>query len=28
LMMNICLCEHVFNDVFNQFMSICLMIIA
>jgi hypothetical protein len=27
-MMNTCLCEHVSNDVFNQFMSICLMIIA
>jgi hypothetical protein len=26
-MMNICLCEHVF-DVFNQFISMCLMIIA
>jgi hypothetical protein len=27
-MMNTCLCEHVFDDVFNQFLSICLMIIA
>jgi hypothetical protein len=27
LMMNTCLCEHVFDDVFNQFMSIYLMII-
>jgi hypothetical protein len=27
-MMNTCLYEHVFDDVFNQFLSICLMIIA
>jgi hypothetical protein len=26
--MNTCLCEHVFDDVFNQFMSMCVMIIA
>jgi hypothetical protein len=29
-MMNTCLCEHVFDDVkhvFNQFLSMCLMII-
>jgi hypothetical protein len=26
--MNTCLCEHVSDDVFNQFMSMCLMIIA
>jgi hypothetical protein len=26
-MINTCLCEHVFDDVFNQFLSICLMII-
>jgi hypothetical protein len=25
---NTCLCEYVFNDVFNQFLSICPMIIA
>jgi hypothetical protein len=28
LMMNTCLSEHVFDDVFNQFLSMCLMIIA
>jgi hypothetical protein len=28
LMMNTYLCEHVFDDVFNQFLSMCLMIIA
>jgi hypothetical protein len=28
LMMNTYLCEHVFSDVFNQFLSMCLMIIA
>jgi hypothetical protein len=22
------LCEHIFDDVFNQFISMCLMIIA
>jgi hypothetical protein len=27
-MMNTCLCEHMFDDVFNQFLSTCLMIIA
>jgi hypothetical protein len=27
-MMNTCLCEKVFDDVFNQFLSMCLMIIA
>jgi hypothetical protein len=27
-MMDTCLCEHVFDDVFNQFLSMCLMIIA
>jgi hypothetical protein len=27
-MMNTCLCEHVIDDVFNQFLSMCLMIIA
>jgi hypothetical protein len=27
-MMNTCLCEHVFDDVFNQFLSTYLMIIA
>jgi hypothetical protein len=27
-MMNTCLCEHVFGDVFNQFLSMCLMIIC
>jgi hypothetical protein len=27
-MMNTCLCEHVFGDVFNQFLSMCLLIIA
>jgi hypothetical protein len=27
-MMNTCLCEHVFDDVCNQFLSMCLMIIA
>jgi hypothetical protein len=27
-MMNTCLCEYVFDDVFNQFLSMCLMIIA
>jgi hypothetical protein len=27
-MMNTCLCEHVFGDVFSQFLSMCLMIIA
>jgi hypothetical protein len=30
--MNTCLCEHVFDDVvhdvFNQFLSMCLMIIS
>jgi hypothetical protein len=30
--MNTCLCEHVFDDVvhdvFNQFLSVCLMIIS
>jgi hypothetical protein len=25
---NVCLYEHVFDDVFNQFMSMCLMIIS
>jgi hypothetical protein len=28
LMMNTCLCEYVFDDVFTQFLSMCLMIIA
>jgi hypothetical protein len=28
LMMNTCLCEHVFDDVFNQFLSMYLRIIA
>jgi hypothetical protein len=28
LMMNTYLCEHVFDDVFNQFMYVCLLIIA
>jgi hypothetical protein len=27
-MMNTCLCEHGFDDVFNQFLSMCLMIIT
>jgi hypothetical protein len=27
-MMNTCLCKHVFNDVFHQFLSMCLMIIT
>jgi hypothetical protein len=27
-MMNTCLCKHVFDDVLNQFISICLIIIA
>jgi hypothetical protein len=27
-MLNTCLCEHVFDDVFNQFMSRCLKLIA
>jgi hypothetical protein len=27
-MMNTCLCEHVSDDVFNQFLSMCLIIIA
>jgi hypothetical protein len=27
-MMKTCLCEHVFDDVFNLFLSMCLMIIA
>jgi hypothetical protein len=27
-MMNTCLYEHVLDDVFNQFLSMCLMIIA
>jgi hypothetical protein len=27
-MMNTCLREHVFGNVFNQFLSMCLMIIA
>jgi hypothetical protein len=27
-MMNTCLYEHVFNDVFNQFLSMYLMIIS
>jgi hypothetical protein len=27
-MMNTCLCGHVFGDVFNQFLSMCLMIIT
>jgi hypothetical protein len=27
-LMNTCLCEHVFDDIFNQFLSMCLMIIA
>jgi hypothetical protein len=27
-LMNTCLCEHVFDDVFNQFLSMCLMIMA
>jgi hypothetical protein len=26
-MMNTCLCEHVFDDVFNQFLSMYLIII-
>jgi hypothetical protein len=26
--MNTCLCEHVFDDVFNQSLFMCLMIIA
>jgi hypothetical protein len=26
--MNTCLYEHVFDDVFNQFLYMCLMIIA
>jgi hypothetical protein len=28
MVFNTCLCEHVFGDVFNQFLSMCLMIIA
>jgi hypothetical protein len=27
-MMNTCLCEHVFDDIFNHFLCLCLMIIA
>jgi hypothetical protein len=27
-MMNTCLCEHVFDDIFNQFLSMCLMILT
>jgi hypothetical protein len=27
-MINTCLCEPVFDDVFNQFLSMCLKIIA
>jgi hypothetical protein len=27
-MMDTCLCEHVLHDVFNQFLSMCLMMIS
>jgi hypothetical protein len=27
-MITTCLCEHVFGDIFNQFLSMYLMIIA